>query len=123
MEVGVSSLALLPKCLEPGIQLIREKKYNPNMEAYLENISLYSEFELLFLNWMYESLKYAQSNEFAFLEITFENPLNVRAEVKQGLINMCQAFSINKTVHAPFLHVNLISVDDYLKRDFGARIY
>jgi sugar phosphate isomerase/epimerase len=132
MQIGISSMALLPKFLEPGIQLIREKRYNSALDSLSEDISQLTDFELLFLNWVYESLDFAQMNDFKFCEVILENPLNARPLVQDFLIQICNQFTIKKTVHAPFLNVNLISIDSYIKKasiqeyldalDFAAKI-
>jgi sugar phosphate isomerase/epimerase len=118
MKLGMSTMTLVPRCVLKGIPYLKiksEKTANKKLEIPQTDTLEFSDYELVFLNWVNESLEFAEKERFDFLEVIIESPLNSRPEIQVGFVKLCNSYKIPKTVHAPFLHNNIIFSDDYLR--------
>jgi sugar phosphate isomerase/epimerase len=95
MKIGCSSMALVPDVL-------------------LKRPITLQSINTQYLEWAQESLIFAEANNFDFIEMILESPLNT--EVNREFIALCNQFKIPKTIHAPFLDHNLIVMDQYLNQ-------
>lgn len=94
MKLGISSMAAVPK--------------------YLAQSDSNLPIEKVYLNWVEQSFQIAEKYHFAFIEIILESPLN--STVQSEFIQLCKDFRIPKTIHAPFLDINIIAADDYIRK-------
>jgi sugar phosphate isomerase/epimerase len=116
MRIGLSSMSLVPRVVLPSESYIEQKKQSGNLNIGGIETDKFSNWELLSLNWVYESLVFAEKENFDFLEIILESPINNNKNTVDAFIKICNSFKIMKTVHAPFLQNNIIIFDTYMKR-------
>lgn len=109
-------MTTVPRVVLPGESYIEEKRKSGALQIDGIEINRFTDWELLSLNWVYESLQIAEKESFDFIEIIFESPMNNDERMTEAFIKICNSFKIMKTVHAPFLQNNIIIFDTYMRK-------
>lgn len=115
MKIGLSSMTTVPRIVLPGESYINQKRKSGSLSIEGIEIDQFTDWELLSLNWVYESLQIAEKDSFDFIEVILESPMNNNVKMSNAFIKICNSFKIMKTIHAPFLQNNIIIFDTYMR--------
>ena len=93
MELGISSLGYI---IEYGL--------SKNYENLVDLILKASE----------DCLNFAEDNDIKIVELVLDPPEVIKDENKQKFIDLVNAYSLKKQIHAPFIDVNLCTHNDII---------